>query len=292
MDPEYFLFAAEKFRNSLNGEDDQKAALAIRNIYHHSLETLFTLICATIQAPYCIYGWMNMAKIGDVRAVLKLIGSNKKFYNFLAMEFVDWQSFAEKIFLIDTINKINQKVIELASMYSKLWSSMCNQYLNDHSIKEYNSIKHGFRSKPGGWRFSFGPINTGNNTSPKKEMFSFGDTKYGSSFHVIKAINGLPEKDCNIQASKYSVNWDPVALLNDIKLVSISIHNILTFLKIAHDVDPLKVTFLAPDNLRFFEEHQKSVVKTSYMKLSMELSNHNIKKFTKEELENMMQVEV
>lgn len=291
FDPEYFLFAAEVYRESLKGEDTQKAALAIRNIYHHSLETLFTIICASIQSPFCIYGWMNMATTGDVRKVLRLIGSYKKFYNYLALDYVDWESFANKIFLIDTINKGNEKFVELSEMFSRLWSSLCGQYLHDYSIKEYNSIKHGFRSAPGGYKFSIGPPNTLNDPSRHKEWISLGDSKYGSSFSVIKRIKGTSENDCNIQSSKYSVNWEPESLLHDIKLISISIHNILSFLKIAHDADPTKIMCLVPEEKDYFDEHWKSVAKTSYMSFSVELTSNDITVFTKEELEDKLRID-
>ena len=60
-----FLHKFVKFMTSIRSKktiqpecDPQHAALALRMIYSQSLETLFALICAALQAPLCVHAWM------------------------------------------------------------------------------------------------------------------------------------------------------------------------------------------------------------------------------------------
>ena len=58
IDPDYFLFLTDLYYSHLQTANKDKAAMAIRTTYYHAAETLFSLIAATMQAPFCIYAWM------------------------------------------------------------------------------------------------------------------------------------------------------------------------------------------------------------------------------------------
>lgn len=58
LDGQYFRYQVEIHAPQLNGENAQRAAVALRAAYHHSLETLFSLLGALTQAPSCVAGWL------------------------------------------------------------------------------------------------------------------------------------------------------------------------------------------------------------------------------------------
>lgn len=45
----------------------------------------------------------------------------------------------------------------LQGLFSTLWYRFAGDYLNENLIAEYNSLKHGFRINPGGFKLMVGP---------------------------------------------------------------------------------------------------------------------------------------
>src|SRR5262249_30177507 len=58
LDPRFFEYAAKSYQALSEGEDSMRAAMALRSAYSHGLETMFALLCAVVQAPDCVYGWV------------------------------------------------------------------------------------------------------------------------------------------------------------------------------------------------------------------------------------------
>ena len=57
--PGYFAYMAQAHDPHLDGEEAQRAARALRMTYSHAQETLMSLLCALVQAPDCVVGWMH-----------------------------------------------------------------------------------------------------------------------------------------------------------------------------------------------------------------------------------------
>ena len=58
IDPTYYDHIAYIHGDLLEGDEKQYAATALRIAYTQGLETLFALVGAVVQAPYCIAGWV------------------------------------------------------------------------------------------------------------------------------------------------------------------------------------------------------------------------------------------
>jgi hypothetical protein len=67
IDPRYFEFLATTQIQMLEGDNQQYAAMALRTTYGHALETLFALLCATVQAPKCLWLGSEVQEQGAVR---------------------------------------------------------------------------------------------------------------------------------------------------------------------------------------------------------------------------------
>ena len=52
-------------------EERRRAAMAIRTAYHHGLESFFALLFATLQAPFCVAGWMQVYSPAGLRDIVR-----------------------------------------------------------------------------------------------------------------------------------------------------------------------------------------------------------------------------
>ena len=72
IDPGYSNIA-DLHGQSLDGQEKQYAAAALRVAYSQGLETLFALLCAAIQAPDCVEGWLTKYQNSELESVVKKI---------------------------------------------------------------------------------------------------------------------------------------------------------------------------------------------------------------------------
>ena len=71
IDPTYFDHIASIHGELLEGDEKQYAATALRIAYTQGLETLFALIGAVVQAPYCVAGWVLKYTNKDLYELVK-----------------------------------------------------------------------------------------------------------------------------------------------------------------------------------------------------------------------------
>jgi len=81
IDSDYFEYIAEVNVPYLEGEDKHRPALTIRLAYSQALETLFALLCSTIQAPRCGIGWMLSYKNSELNEMGERISKGKEIYS-------------------------------------------------------------------------------------------------------------------------------------------------------------------------------------------------------------------
>lgn len=263
FDSEYFLYQTELFEKELDGENNLKAALSIRNIFHHSLETLFSLFCAAIQSPYCIYAWLSLSRTNDLRNVVQKISNNDKtLSHYLEAETISWQKIAETIYFLN--NDLMMKEIDKSKLINditRIWEALAVLFLNEYSIDEYNAIKHGLRAKAGGYSLNIGPTGTLNNPERHDEWISMGSSKYGSSFYILEKVNSSQmKKNPNYKSKKRFLNWNPEFIIDAIKLITCSISNIISYLKIVHSKDPSEIKYLIaePEVIKQFWKFYKT----------------------------------
>src|SRR5688500_3154997 len=77
IDPLYFEHIANLLGEALEGDQKQYAAAAIRIAYSQGLETLFAFLCALVQAPDCVIGWVLKYQNRDLFAVVKKINNGE-----------------------------------------------------------------------------------------------------------------------------------------------------------------------------------------------------------------------
>lgn len=281
VDGDFFTSVAETLYEEAKGRgrSAKRAKIALRFIYLNSLETLFALLSASIQAPDCVLGWLMKYRISDIRTVLQAINRNEYVYNKWELKTLNWESVFRALFpLSEKINHFDQ--IEIA--FCKAWKMLSRDFLNDISRNEYNSIKHGLRCR-------FNPqvalTITNNGISTR-----FRGSRSGLSFPVVSEIEGFDKKfsHCNFTYSNVYKSWYPYKLLSRIRLISISINNIANVVKRINHQGKLKISFLSPEPLLLKAAFQRDRCQFNNLTTWLNTKAFHIAPLTASEINNVL----
>lgn len=250
IDPGYFSFIASTNLEKLTGEDRHYAALSLRISYYHGLETLFSLLAATVQAPNCPLGWMLAYKNEELINVVRQISSESDIFTKLKVDYVSWESLA--VLIHSQVNVEKNEKVAISEKFGFAWRSLADDFLDRNHEGEYNSAKHGLRVRPGGFSASIGiGIGIGKAevwgvSAPPEKMEYIGGSEHGASFFVKTKI--CETNKINFRPKRTSLNWHPQNLLYGLELVAASINNVLSFLKLTNGVQPSQCSFLRLDD--------------------------------------------
>ena len=252
IDNKYFEYSARTHVDNLDGEDKLRAATAIRMAYHHGLETLFALICASLQAPDCVVGWIQKYRPAQLRKMVSSITKGDyKFLYKLNLEKLTWDSIASAINRVSYPDQ--SRTIETHKLYGSLWKRFAAELVDNYGVWEYNSIKHGLRASSGGFSLAIGIEPSYGVSPPPEQMHLLGSSEFGNSFYRTEPISNS-KKDPHVRLIHSSVAWNPQATIYALVLITISIGNVVSFLKILNGVDPSTVQFTRPTDPEDFEK--------------------------------------
>jgi hypothetical protein len=248
FDPTYFDYVANLHVQRLEGEDASHAATAIRTTYGHSMETLFALLGAIVQAPDCVPGWIQKYSPQHLDGVVKKISNGHDVYSKLRAEPLTWRTLAEvTLRYVSLPDKGKEERIK--EEFGRFWSRLADEFRSIEIRREYNSIKHGFRVGSGGSVVSVGVEDTPGVPCPAEKMQVMGGSEFGSTFYE-------PVELCehNLRLVRWAVNWDPYAVAGRIRLIAMSLRNLVAFLSVGHGAEPVSVRFQWPEELGDFDE--------------------------------------
>ena len=282
IDHKYFEYVAHTNSVNIEGIDKHRGATALRSAYHHGLETLFALICSLLQAPDCVVGWVLRYRPQQLRSMVSQISKGEiEFPYKLRLDDVTWESIAD--FVLDWSGLENPRKSETKKAYGKLWKRFAHQFTDEYSIGEYNSLKHGFRTGTGGFAVAVG---RSNQPPAEKKMHTLGSSEFGHTFFTLQHISEEPD-DPNIQVRRSAVAWDPIAMGYGLVLISFSIQNVVSFLKLLND-RALKVQFARPENDEDFERPFADGPSVPTLSIGMNLQKEDIQLFTRPELDKII----
>lgn len=275
IDPTYFEFIAEVNRNALAKEQNQHAAIALRMGYSQGLEAFFALLCATVQAPDCIIGWL--LKYKDLKSIVRKIHNHQPVKTKLRIHSVTWKTLSNTINLFP--DEGDEKEQQIKKSFAKLWNNFAKDFLDENNQYEYNSIKHGLRIKPGGSQIAIGREDTPGVPAQPEQMQLLSRSEFGSQFFTTENIDDV-KHHCRIK--RHRRNWDPENFIHGLNLISLSIKNVISFLKFGHGIRP--VTFQYPDNEDYYKEPWKKSVGLSGFSYKLTIRPEQIKFFDKNEI--------
>jgi hypothetical protein len=254
IDSSYFRYLARRLPEDLDGEDSQNAGVAIRLVYSHALESLFALIGAAVQAPYCPAGWLLKYRYFQLKNIVGWIcdgeshaakkQDRKSLENRVGLKGTGWQEVADVLSFRELDG--DQELEEHRVATAKLWRNLARQMLDDDFDQEFMSVKHGFRAGPGPWQFSLGPEDIRGVPPPPERMRQLAFSQHGTTFYRAVKLTSH-----NFAIEEPRVNWNPAVLATVIPLVANSIDNVLTFLKYSNDdrSDSLGIHLLTQDQV-------------------------------------------
>jgi hypothetical protein len=251
IDPLYFEHLANIYEGFLEGEEKQYAATALRMAYSHGLESFFSLICAAVQAPECVVGWLLKYKIVELESVVRKITQWGRVYSKLKLDHVTWETLAEFFSPFDTGDA--EKNFRIKQAFARLWEGFAHDFLEEKNRLEYNSIKHGLRVHMGGFYLAMGLETTPGVPAPPERMQVIGSSDFGSSYYVAERLSDRR----NLRIRRQSMNWNPENLFHALSLISTSTRNVLAVLKAMNGVPLSELQLSYPEDEEYFEEPWK-----------------------------------
>lgn len=282
LDPDYFDYVGRANLPHLDSDDPEerrRAATAIRTAYHHGLESFFALLFATLQAPWCVPGWMQVYQPADLRDMARAVdsglwGGGEQRKQVLAFRekllpyvwlrpgsFLWWKGISRAIHRLDTDE---QKAAKTQELFGGLWHGFAEDLTNDTFVSEYNSTKHGLRASFGGFYMLVGPEPSPGEAPAAGTMRSLASSEHGSSFFTPRSFVEHPaEKDkkarpghgrgktFHFRIRRQALNWDPKGLCEALSLISVSLHNVRCLALWVNGSDPSGLQYSVPEEGAF-----------------------------------------
>jgi hypothetical protein len=287
IDHEYFKYLAEIHSGSLTSPHKLRAAIALHTAYFHGLETLFSLIFAGLHAPSVIPAWILKCRTEELRNLVATVNSKQQAPNVrIRFEDYSWKSISALFngVALDGNNEQEKAVDDLG----KLWQMFAGDYADSFAVDAYNSFKHGFRVKLGGMKIAFKPALSPENPAPPKEYQELGNSEFGTSFYVADKIKGASDQkpDQHFRIKDCHVNCYPEYTTESLRLISTSIHNVVSCLKKLSGGE--KVPGLVPGNGGWFDELCRKRVGLNNLIAETKIYEEDITRFNKEELQKLL----
>jgi hypothetical protein len=248
IDPVYFRHIANIHGQLLETDERQYAAIALRTAYSHGLESLFALLFATIQAPTCVFAWLLKYEPKHIRNLITKINHRKTIISKLAIKPINWNTLASEIHSFSTSDP--EKDTSTQKAFAKLWERFAFEFLDKHLSTEYNSIKHGLRIKMGGFHIEIEFEDVLNSSPSSEKAKVVGKSEFGSAFLISENLHNRH----NLRVVEQRLNWNPNNLVHALVLISISIANIVAYLKQLNRAPADEIHVFRPTDDSYFEE--------------------------------------
>jgi hypothetical protein len=280
IDAGYFRYVANLNSDHVEDNDKHRAAVSLRLAYSHGLEALFALLCSAVQAPQCPIGWVLNYRNMDLLSLVKKISNKEPVYTKFRQTPVTWELLAKHIH--SGLGYEEEKRIWIQKGFGRLWTWFASEFADENMTLEYNCIKHGLRARPGGFHLAVGHEDTPGVPAPPEKMMSLGGSTFGSSYFVKEYV--VPKDKCNFRPRRHSRNWSLHNLANGLVLISMSINNIVSWLRGVNGVPMTKCRFENPVSEDIFEEPWKESVGVDHASMDRVIEVEHITPFSREDI--------
>lgn len=286
VDPTYFEYLAQVYVNSPDADKEHKAALALRTAYSHGIETFFSFLFAALQAPDCVIGWVHKYQISDLKSLIEKVNHRQHIYTKVYIDPITWKNITNALLVFSLDDKDKEKRIK--QKFAIAWQKLADDFLASHFIPEYNSIKHGFRARPGGIQVAFGTENEPGIPAPPENMRLWGKSEFGSTFFTVEILDNSKR---NFRLLRHSRGWQLENFYYGLHFISLSLQNILSFLKVGNGIDSSTVEFVWPSPESLFDEPWKKHPSLSGISMNNVITVEHISPFTVDEILSIYKVE-
>ncbi len=224
----------------------------------------------------------------DLRHLIQKLQNNQPVRSKLRIKPLTWQTIAQTV-LTSVAFELPEAEQRIKNQFAAAWARFAQDFLDEKSTQEYNSIKHGFRIRAGGFSLAMGRADTWGVPAPPERMQALGGSGFGSSFFTAERIDDPQKADKHtsdfkrhFRVRRYSRNWEPQTSFYGLHLLAISLQNILTFLKVLHGVDPTTMQFYWPTDESLFEAPWSCIPTVIGLNLDAMITKEDITPFSKE----------
>jgi hypothetical protein len=249
VDPSYYAYVAEVHGPLVAGEQAKHAALAIRLAYSQALETFFALLGAAIQAPHAAVAWVLLYKANDLKWLVEQLVAGAPVRTLLRDGDTSWRGLAAAMHKL--VDDPEQRA-QLTDACATLWAQFAADFLDKPALDEYNSIKHGLRARTRGLTVSVAPAAPDGGPPPDEAFLVLGAADFGGGFYVKEPAAKDKGARGNIRLRYCYRSWTPEHLVAGLELLAISIHNVLTTLRVEAGGARDALHFLAPEDAAAF----------------------------------------
>jgi len=214
----------------------------------------------------------------DLEAVVRKVTEGRKIRSRLKAS-ATWKDLAQWVHRYLPFEQ--EKAEWVQQGFGTLWSRFAGEFLDEGMQQEYNAIKHGLRPTPGGFSLRYGIGSTPGQVPPPESMRSLGGSEYGSSYHVREKIG---PKMLNFRPRSYSRNWHPGNLVSGLGLISMSLNNVVCFLRIINGEKPEECRFEHPSKPDDFDTPWAQSVGTTSTNMDTIIREEDVTLYTKEDV--------
>lgn len=280
LSPDYFVLAGTALAEKLDGDNPQGAAIGLRMLYGHAMESVAALLCAALQAPDCVVGWLLRYNTRDLCSLLQKIENGKPILTKLNLQAISWDTISAHVHAALSLpDKEKERLVKKG--FADFWHLAAQQQLSILNRGEYNSIKHGLRVTPGGHTLSIGEEHEYGVSPPPEEMHVVASSEFGSSMFSLEPIEGTSR---HFQLHRHSTNWHPKALMAGIAISAWSIMNLVSFIEIVTGADPSTRKFHWPNELSAFRAIFDGSPGSSTWSMNHTIQAGEIKDFSNKEI--------
>jgi hypothetical protein len=248
IDADYFIYCLEAHANAEESES-RHASVALQSTLHHALETLFSLIGVLVQAHNCGYAWIAKCQNSDlIKLVNKISACDDSLFTKLLDLDISWSGIASVIVNLCQQESHASNPRQQADSLGKCLSLLSLELIDGNSRDEYNSIKHGFRIKSGGYKLwmstNDNAIRAPHATSDKMALIT--ESEYGASFFKLIPLSAS-KKERGLKPSRVYINWNLTRTIMLIEIAYTFIINVTSALKRLNGVTDELVCMTFPD---------------------------------------------
>ena len=267
LDAGYFHYVANSHLGEIEGENRQRAAVALRAAYHHGLETLFSLLGALTQAPGAVPAWLPKCTTPALRRVVQALEIGAPLLT---------QHGSQRLRLADLATIVHEycwpdddPADTTGQRFGLLWERFATDFLNDHHIAEYNSLKHGFRVAAGGFTLRIGEETEYGVLAPEENMRTIGGSPFGSNYYESRPVTADGAAKYHFRIRHSALNWRAEAMFQRLQLVAWSINNVIGALRCLNGATPGTIAFHRPEDPEAFEQAWRWPVGVNYSDLDV-----------------------
>ena len=278
LDAEFFSYVLEAH---MEAEDEKRASVAIRLALHHGTETLFSLLCAFVQAADCPYAWIAQCRTEDLRKVVSRISAgDDSLITRWEKPFLGWNDVAAAVLL--AFQPGTEKHKRNVTGFGKAWHALAGELQDEVVNHEYNALKHGFRTRSGGFTLAFGRQETKGVPAPESAMKVLGGSQFGAMFYKVEKLKGRGGR--HLRSRRTSVNWSLERDILLLQLIQLSINNVISALKVENGVPANECQFQALGDDEDFMRAWSHSTSVTNMNFDFVLDENELPEVTKSDI--------